>query len=245
MSQSKIKKGIETAVIMLSLIVAFLVYRSIDPGKIIKPDSEPVTCAQIAAEPQKSYTGKTAGGDIPRLAGSSDFADIVGNTCVTAETQEIVATGIYSLNPWVDPYEITKMRNSRGRMVSTGRKAPEVTDSALQAVEYYQEYYLIRLEDGTYILAQFADSYRQKLEGKEAVTLPVGVKKTNTNAARQYLKEICEEYGADDTYTLYMIDDTWQEEHEFTFFLIKFGIAAVVFLILAVGLLIIIEKFEK
>lgn len=130
-------------------------------------------------------------------------------------------------------------------MVSTGRKAPEVTDSAIQAVEYYQEYYLICLEDGTYIPAQLDDSYREKIESGKAALLPLGIKKTNTNEARQYLKEICEEYGADDTCTLYMIDDNWQEEHEFTFFLIKFTVAAVVFFVLAVGLLMLAEKLQE
>lgn len=235
----------ETAIIIMSLMIAFLVYSGIDPEKFIKPDGEPVTLAQIAADRQKSYAGKTAGTDIPRLAGSSDFAEMTQSTYVTAEPQEIVSTGIYSLNPWVDPYEITKMRNSSGRMVRTGRKAPEVTDNAIEAAEYYQEYHLIQLSDGTYILAQFSGAYQEKLKQGENVMLPIGVKKANSTAAREYLEEICQQYGADSSFTLYMIDDEWQEEHEFIFFIMKFGIAAVVFLVLAVGLLIIAEKFQK
>lgn len=198
--------------------------------------------AQIEITSQECYTGKTAGSDIPRLTGSEELEQLVGTSYVTAQTSEVISTGIYGIKPWVDPYEITKVRSSNGRMVSSGRRAPEATDNVIQAVEYYQEYYLIQLPDGTYILAQFSDTYRERIENGENVTLPIGIRKTNTEAAKKYLKDICDKYKADNTYTLYMIDDEWQEDHEFTFMVMKFGIAAVVFLVLAVGALTIFYK---
>ncbi len=135
------------------------------------------------------------------------------------------------------------MRNSRG--VSTGRKAPEATDNPVQALQHYQEYYLIRLADGTYILAQFGGDYKDKIENGETATLPIGTRKTNTSAAKQYLKDICGVYGADHTYTLYMIDDEWQQEHEFTFFMIKYGAAAAVFVAVAFGLMTVFYKIKE
>lgn len=240
-----LKRVIEAGIIVVSLIPAFLVFRRINPEKVIKPDNNPVTAVQIAAAPQKSYTGKVAGEDIMRISNEMEYEEAVGTVYMTVEPQAVVSTGIYSLNPWVDPYKITKMRNSGGRMVSSGRKAPEVTDSSIQAMEYYQEYYLVELPDQTYVLAQFSSTYKEKIERGEAVTLPIGVKKANSSTARGYLKEICEKYGADSTFTLYMIDDKWQEEHEFTFFIIKFAVAAVVFLALAVTLLTIVEKKQR
>ena len=239
------KKVIETAVVLFSLVAAVFVYQWVDPERFIKPDQTPVTAAETAAAPQESYTGRVAGEDIARVSGKEDIEKLTGNTYVTAEPVSVIETGIYSLNPWVDPYEITKMRNSSGRMVSSGRRAPEVTDSALEALEYYQEYYLIELPDGSMVPAQFPASYKDAIEKKEAVTLPIGVRKTNSSEAKRYLAEICETYGADNTYTLYMIDDQWQQEHDFTFFIIRFGIAAAVFLVLAVGLLTVYYKADN
>lgn len=241
-NQGIVKKVIETAIVMCSLLIAFFVFKNLKPEKFIKPDTDPVTTAQIAASPQTSYAGSAAGQDIPRLFSIGDFERMTGMDYATTEPLEVAATGIYSLKPWVDPYEITKVRNSGGRLVSTGRKAPEVTDSAVTAMEYYQEYYLIRLPDETYILAQFNDAYKDRIEEGEKVTLPLGVKKVNSSAARQYLQDICERYEADDTFTLYMIDDEWEESHDTTFFMIKLCIAAAVFLVLAICLLLIFYK---
>jgi len=166
-----LKRVIEAGIVAISLIPAFLVFRRINPEKIIKPDNNPVTAVQIAAAPQKSYTGKVAGEDIMRISNEMEYEEAVGTVYMTVEPQAVVSTGIYSLNPWVDPYKITKMRNSRGRMVSSGRKAPEVTDSSIQAMEYYQEYYLIELPDQTYILAQFSSTYKKQIENGKAVTV--------------------------------------------------------------------------
>lgn len=118
----------------------------------------------------------------------------------------------------MNPYEITRRRNSRGRLVNTGQRAPDATDSIVISVEYYQEYYLVKLPDRTYILAQFSDVYRDRLTADGSVTLPIGAKKTTSSAAREYLASICEEYDAGKIFSLYMIDDTWQKSHENTFF---------------------------
>ncbi|MBQ6687859.1 MAG: hypothetical protein IJN02_01340 [Bacteroidales bacterium] len=237
-----VKKIVEGFIVIVSLIVAFFVYKGINPEQFIKPDDTPVMLGEIDITSQTCYTGKAAGSDIPRLTSSEELEELVGTSYVTAQTSEVISTGVYGIKPWVDPYEITKVRNAKGRMVSSGRRAPDATDNAVQAVEYYQEYYLIKLPDESYILAQFGDTYREKIENGENITLPIGLRKANTDTARKYLKGICDSYQADNTYTLYMIDDEWQEEHEFTFMLMKFGIAAVVFIVLAVGALTIFYK---
>lgn len=239
-----VKKGIEVAIVVASFIIAFLIYKNLELEKFIKQDDTPVTVAQIGFAPQESYTGRVAGEDITRISDSKDFEEMIGKDYATAEPVEVIATGVYGLNPWVDPSAITKIGNSRGRLVSMGRTAPEVVDNGVSAVEYYQEFYLIRLEDGSCILAQFSDTYREKIEKSEKVVLPIGIKKTNSNDARKALKEICEEYGADNTFTLYMINDEWHQEHENIFFIIKMVISAVVFFILAISLLVILYKLE-
>lgn len=217
MGSNLFKTVAEVAIVIVSFILAFMVYQKIDPEKIIKPDS-----AQMAGE------------DTPRLSGRDEFEALVGTDPVTAEPEEVVATGVYGLKPWVDPYKIARTTMPNGRRVSTGRRAPDATDSAIMAVEHYQEFYLIRLPDQTYILAQFGRMYREEIERGGPVTLPEGIKKTVSAEAQKYLKEICEAYGADSSCVLYMIDDEWQQRHDFLFFMIKLGIAVAVFF--AVGI---------
>ena len=219
MGQSMVKTVAEVAIVAISFVLAFLTYQKIDPEKFIKPDS-----TQLAGE------------DIPRLSGREEFEALAGTDPVTAEPEEVVATGVYGLKPWVDPYKITRATMPNGRTVSTGRRAPDATDNAVTAVEHYQEFYLIRLPDQTYILAQFDRIYQEEIEKGGAVTLPAGVKKPVSSEAKKYLKEICEAYGADSSCVLYMIDDEWQQAHDFQFFMIKLGIAAVVFFAVGVPL---------
>lgn len=209
----------EVAIVAISFILALLIYQKIDPEKFIKPDSTHL-----------------AGEDTPRLSGREEFEALTGTDSVTAEPEEVVATGVYGLKPWVDPYKITRVRTPSGRTVNTGRKAPDATDNAVMAVEHYQEFYLIRLPDRTYILAQFDRIYREEIEKGGAVTLPAGVKKPVSGEAQKYLKEICEAYGADRSCVLYMIDDEWQQQHDFLFFMIKLLIAAAVFFAVGVPL---------
>ena len=245
MSKITISTAIEFGIVVFCMVIAFLVFRNLNMETFIKPDDTPVTAAQIAASPSENYMGKTAGDDIPRLSGIEDFEGMIGKDYATVETVEVIPTGIYGLKSWVNPYEITRIRNSSGRLVSTGQRAPDATDSIVISAEYYQEYYLVRLPDQTYILAQFSDVYRDRLAAEGSVTLPIGIKKTTSSAAREYLASICEEYDAGKIFSLYMIDDTWQKSHENTFFLIKLVISTVVFFLLAIIMLLIFFKVQK
>jgi len=225
MGTSIFRKVADVAIVAISFILAFLTFQRIDPEKLIKPDSTHL-----------------AGEDTPRLSGREEFEALSGTDPVTAEPEEVVATGVYGLKPWVDPYKITRASTPNGRTVSTGRRAPDATDSAIMAAEHYQEFYLIRLPDQTYILAQFSRIYREEIEKGRAVTLPAGVKKPVSGEAQKYLKEICEAYGADSSCVLYLIDDEWQQEHDFQFFMIKLGIAAAVFFAVGVPLFAFFSK---
>ncbi len=228
------EKAILMTMTILAFIAAFLFFQRFQPETFMKKAGEPVGMEDIEADTAKSYTGKTAGEDIPRIASAGAFEGITGGEYVTAVPVSVTETGIYSLKPWVDPYDITKGRTSRGRTYSTGRKAPEVTDMLTADAEYYREYYLIELEDSSFILAQFSASYRKEIEKGEQVTLPIGLKKTNSDAAKSALEGICEEYHADNTYTLYMADDEWDQDNYFTVFIVRFGVSALVFFVIAI-----------
>jgi len=225
MGSSIFKKVAEAAIVAISFMLAFLTYQRIDPEKFIKPDSTHL-----------------AGEDTPRLSGREEFEALSGTDHVTAEPEGVVATGVYGLKPWVDPYKITRASMPNGKTVSTGRRAPDATDNAVMAAEHYQEFYLIRLPDQTYILAQFGRIYRERIEKGGAVTLPAGVKKPVSGEAQKYLKEICEAYGADSSCVLYLVDDEWQQAHDAQFFMVRLGTAAVVFFAVGVPLFAFFSK---
>lgn len=231
-------------VVIISLILAFFVFANLNPEGWIKKEDTPVLLTDIPKGDNGAYTGKTAGDDVKMLAGSKELEEVTGTQYISAVPKEVIKTGVYGLKPWLDPYKITSARNGRGRMYRTGRKAAEATNNSLFAVSSYIEYYLIKLPDDTYIPAQFSDTYRKAIEKGETITLPLGIRKTTGKEAKTYLNEICSEYGANPDYVLYAIDDEWNEEHEFTLFMIRFGISAAVFLILSVAMLMGADKIR-
>ena len=102
----------------------------------------------------------------------------------------------------------------------------------------YQPYYLLELPDHTYIVAQIPPQTAKAIEKGESITLPVGEKVSMTNAARNELSAICEEYGTDMDGVFYAVNDKWQEEHQFILFLLRFGAAALIWFVLAAGLML-------
>lgn len=245
MTQKNKSNEKEIIIGLISLLLALLTYFLINPESFIKPDSTPITLEQINENPLKNYVGKTAGNDITRIQSSEEYQKVTSLDYITVETTEIIPTNIYGIKPWVNPYEITRVTNSRGRLVSAGKKAPEVTDRPLQLGEYYQEYYLVKLMDQSYVLAQLSDLQAKDCQNGNVITLPIGIKKTNSNEVKKSLADICEEYGADSSYTLYMIDDEWYQEHEFSFFVIRIIVAIVVFFVSIFILLGIEERLKK
>lgn len=244
MNQSEKIGVLQVVIVAISLVLAFFLFANLNPEGWIKEEGAPVLLADIPAGDSGAYTGKTAGEDIKLLTGNKELEEITGTQYISAVPKEVIKTGIYGLKPWLDPYKITSARNGRGRMYRTGRKAAEVTDNSFLAVSSYIEYYLIKLPDDTYILAQFSDTYRKAIEKGETITLPLGIRKTTGKETRTFLNEICKRYEANSDYVLYAIDDEWNKEHEFTLFMIRFGISAVVFFVLSVAMLMGADKIR-
>lgn len=235
-------KAIQIIIVAVSMAVGFLFYQHFQPEIFMMPEEEIIGTAEIKADPSRNYSGKTAGEGIVHLNGAKELEQLSGSDYVTITTKEIIATNVYGLKPWVNPYSLTQMRLSGGRMVSNGRRAAEATRGRAVRAEAYQEYYLIRLPDSGYCLAQVSEAYVRRLKKGEEVTLPIGKKQTTPGEAQKYLKEIGNTYGADTSYLLYMVDDEWGEANYFRLFLIRFGAAIGVFFFLSVGLLLLLGK---
>lgn len=226
------RKVIEFIIVAGCMALAFFVYKNVDPEVFIKPDMAPVSVADIDLAQGNHYSGRVAGDDIPRLTGQETLDEFTDGSCVTVEPTDIIETGIYGIKPWVDPYEVTA-RRVRGRTVRTGQRASDATNNPVTGAKYYQEYYFVELPDHSKMLAQFSPSYARKFKKGKSVTLPIGYLKTNSSESKEYLADVCGKYGVDDTYTIYMVNDEWQKENDFRFTLVRYGIGAGAFFVLA------------
>lgn len=227
------KTIIPAASVLLSLVCASLLFLNWNPEALFKQEETPVTMDDIEQGGAKDFTGFAAGADIPRLTGAADFSEILYDLdYVTAEPVGIVPTGVYSLKPWVSHYST---RVYKGR-TTTGSRRAEVSASGLDILGNYSPYYLLELPDHTYILAQIPEKEADAIARGESVTLPIGQKVGMTDAARSRLSAVCGEYGADMEGVFYAFDNEWQEAHHSALLLLRFGAAALLWFMLAVGL---------
>lgn len=227
------KTIIPTVSSLLSLVCASLLFLNWNPEALFRQEETPVTMNDIEQGGTEDFTGSAAGEDIPRLTGAADFSEILYDLdYVTAEPVGIVPTGVYSLKPWVSHYNT---HTYKGR-TTTGSRRAEVSTSGLDILGNYNQYYLLELPDHTYILAQIPDKEADAITKGESVTLPIGQKVGMTDTARSRLAAVCGEYGADMDGVFYAFDNEWQEEHHTTLLLLRFGAAALLWFVLAVGL---------
>ena len=227
------KTIIPAASVLLSLVCASLLFLNWNLEALFRQEETPVTRNDIEQGGAEDFTGSAAGEDIPRLTGAADFSEMIsGLDYATAEPVGIVPTGVYSLKPWVSHYNT---HTYKGR-TSTGSRRAEVSTSGLDIGGSYNPYYLLELPDHTYILAQIPQTEADAIARGESVTLPIGQKAGMTDAARRHLAAFCGEYGADMDGVFYAFDNEWQEEHHTTLLLLRFGAAALLWFVLAVGL---------
>ncbi len=225
---------IPTVSVLIALVCATLFCLNWNSEPLLKGKEQPITQSDIEQNLITDFNGFPAGEDIPRLTGAEDFSEIIYlSDYVTAEPVGIVETGISSLKPWEDHYYTQRVK---GRVTGRRIRRPEITSSGWDLLGSYQPYYLLELPDHTYIVAQIPQETAKAIERGKSVTLPIGQKVSMTNAAQNELSTICEEYGADMDGVFYAVNDKWQEEHQFILFLSRFGVAALLWFVLAVGL---------
>ncbi len=220
---------------ILALAAAILFFFRWNPENLLWRTETPVTMSDIEQNKAVDFTGSPAGDDIFRLSGAEDFENMLNYVdYATAKPIKAIPTGVYSLKPW-ESYFSSRTVNGR---TGIGRRRAEVIKSAAGLVENYNQYYLLGLSDGSYILAQLPQSKAAAIKKGKSVILPIGQKAGIPDAARNYLADICGEYGASMEGVLYTLDNEWYKEHSFTLFIIRFAAASVLFFILAVGLLL-------
>jgi len=217
---------------ILALAAAVLVYLNCNPETLLHKKGNPVSMEDIEQGKEEAFIGSEAGSDIPRLSGKDDFENNY-SVVFTAEPVEIISTGTYELKAWAEPY------SSQGgkRRTSVSKKKPQFLqyknpDGLLNNRPDYMQIYLLKLPDGTYILAQIPESAVKAIRSGKNITLPIG--KKAVQGIPDKLKSICEEYNAYTGGIYYAFNDEWQEKHKFFISLFRAGFAIAVLFILAV-----------
>lgn len=224
---------------ILALAAAILVYMNWSPETLLQKKEAPIHMEDIESGQIEASIGAVAGDDIPRLSGKEDFENN-RSSVFTAKPVEIIFTGTYELKAWADPY-FSEGKRSRG----ASKKKPQFKqynnpDGLLNDRADYLQIYLLKLPDGTYIMAQIPESAAKAIRSGEDITLPIG--KKVVKGIPSTLKSLCEEYDAVTNGIYYAFNDEWHKEHKFLISILRIGVTLAVLFILAVVLILIGNK---
>ena len=237
MEENLIKKIVDGALVVVSLLLAIAFYYTFDLESIFyERQQKTVSQADIEANLALDYSGKKAGEGIKIVSTKEEWEDTYTTEYITITPVKITKTNVYSLANWADRY-------TRRRKGGAGRRRREVQTEVFDYDDNYRRYYVIELEDGTNILAQMNRGIANQIAKGEKVELPLGKKTGLSSTAKKMLSDIIEEKNITDTYVLYTIDDEWQKSNATKIFFIKFGASAILFFAIAVGALTLVDKF--
>lgn len=241
--RKKLEKYIKIAGGIVILGISLLVYQWVTPESFLPYEGQTAGQEELEANPMEDYAGKPAGETIPRLTGKDDFEELIHGGYATITTDELIPTGIYGL---ISQEAYRTLQRGAIRVGGGIRRKTNTVEWAkkwpLMDAQHYQEYYLVRLPDSTYVLALFSPAEERGLRAKGEITLPIGRKETVRNEARPLLADVCSKYEAESVYYLFMLDQAWMEEKGGIRFILRLLPAAGVFFILAAGWIMMVEK---
>ena len=236
--KEKLIKALEFIAVIAAILISTVVVRNISVESILKGKEETVTLAMTENGLPEDFIGKPAGNDIPRIEDVKTWEDTWQTSYVTIESTEIISTGIGTRHPWIDTYtSSTRRRGSRRRA--------DVTSMVFDVLDEYAEYFIVRLPDGSYILAQMSIDDARKLKAGKEITLPVGQKSPAHRQVLANISELCEEYDVYTEGVFYCIDDKWNEEHNFMLTLVRIVIIVLTTIVIGVVLIMLIDKVFK
>lgn len=238
----KIRENILTYIcVILGLVGAVVFFFHFYPEDFMRRSEKKITLDEM--EDGVIYTGKKAGDDIEKISGQKEFQEMyVDSAYATAEPKELIETGVYTLKSWVDPYY---QRRHKGRAVGAKQRKASVLTSPIDIWDDYNQIYLIKLPDDSYILAQLPPGTAADIRRGKEVRLPIGRKKPVSSQAQSSLTAVCEKYDVQVKEMLYTLDDTWNEEHHLQMFFLRFGIAVVVFFAVTFLLIFLTSKIFR
>lgn len=223
--------------------ISMLVYQWVTPESFLPYEEQAVELEEIKVNPLEDYAGKPPGETIPKLAGKDEWEQLIHGGYAAVSTDELIPTGIYGL---LSQEAYHTLREGAVRIGGRIRRKTNTVEWAtrwpLNDAQYYQEYYLVRLPDSTYILALLSPGVERELRRKGEITLPIGRKETIRNEVRTLFTEACSTYEVEAVYYLHMVDNAWMEEKRGMRFALRLIPAAGVFFLLAAGWVLMIGK---
>ena len=219
-------KVLYSVISVIGLLLILVVFFQIRPEDFLRRNEVAVTQTEVeTVGAAKSFTGKKAGANIPRVTGTEDFIAQYPFSQFTVEPVAAIPTGVYELARWESGRAVVNHRT---------RIYPQATTNALWAMTMYNQYYMIEFPDGTHALALFDRGLAADIARGEQVTLPISVRSGVNTYAKPYLADICAEYGADTDNVVYSFDDEWYKEHKGQILLIRLGVIAAIIVAAAV-----------
>ena len=233
-------KILPVASVLLAFAAAFFLYLHLPVDTwLFKPD-QVISQQEIQADGAQNFTGYPAGDDIPRLQSQADLeAMLYEADYATCTPRQAIVTEVCTLNHWADPYVKRKVNK---RVVQTGKRKPSVIHSSQPMPDDYSPYYLLELEDGTYILAQMPQATASAINRGRNVTLPIGQKAPLSQTARSLLADTAAAYDVSLDGALYLFNDDWYADHEFSLTLLRLGISFAFMVVLALILILVGQK---
>ncbi len=220
------------AAIAAAVFVAFHFY----PDSLLRRGRETMEMSDIKAG--REVTGYPAGEDIPRISSVEEFDRLsFGTDYATVQPVSILPTGVWHLKSWVSPYF---QKRYKGRKVGEPERKDEYLTSKINIHMDYNQYYLLELSDGAYILAEIPEPDAAAIKRGKAVTLPIGEKRTFHMTEK--LRQVCEENGAYEEGVFFAFDEEWYESIDIFMVLSRLGAGIIVFFAVGVCLLLLIDK---
>lgn len=239
MEMKLLKKVLEFVAVILALVISVLIVKNLSIESILKGQEEPVSLSMTEGGLPEDYIGRPAGEDIPRVTSAQDWEDTWPTSYVTIEPTEIIGTGIGVRHPWVPAY------SNSGRRGGPRHKA-EVTTMALDLLGEYGEYFIVKLPDGTAVLAQMSADTAKSVKAGKLTALPVGRKTGFHRQALAQIADLCSQYNVDTEEGLfYCINDTWGESHSLMVQIIRIGAGFLLTLVIGTVFLVILGKVFK
>ena len=230
------KKILTYIAVVIALATAVFATFSFNPDNLLRRGQKTMGLEDI--KEKIAVTGHPAGEDIPRISSVEEFAELsFGTDYVTLQPLSIVPTGVWHLKPWVSSYFQTR---HKGKTIGTPKRKPELITSKWNIHMDYNQYYLLELTDGAYILAEIPKPDADAIKRGKTVTLPIGEKRTFRMP--EELSEVCEEKGAYTEGIFFAFDEEWYKSIDVFMVLLRLGVGVAVFFAVGVCLIMLIDK---
>lgn len=221
--------------LIVGIIIYAIVFSVVNPEIFFNHTQGAVTQIQINQNSESDYKGYPAGEDITRLTSSEMLKDEAAY--ITVQSNKGQALGLYKIKNKEDMKNLKYIRNSKGRKVydHTKKIYEYVTDPG-SFKEYYNSYYLVGLQDGTFLVTYLDESYGKKLEKGEMITLPIGTLEKMSSTVKKKITTVA---NVNSEYVLNCFNGEVFQKNESLYVIIR-GVIALVVLIVLYGVIYLI-----